>query len=185
VPPADGKAGETDDEQSPRSRWAAALPYIGTAFALLAAGLCIAELTRRWKEQQKQLTRDRLKETAAAYALRRLGKPQPTAEHVRVVLQEFLRRRFAMPPGEVMPLDALERLGAAGIDDEMAQKCANVLEKCAAVEFSSGVATASTAELAASAQEVVRKLAAVSLTNPAAEGKAPPQRAALAASTVW
>ena len=74
-------------------------------------------------------------------------------------VQDFLRRRFALPPGEVTPRDAEGCLRRAGVEEGLARACADLLETCAAAEFAPGVASVSPDELSAYAGRLIDQLA--------------------------
>jgi hypothetical protein len=90
-------------------------------------------------------------------ALLRLRTPNLSVADVRQAVQDFLRARFDLPPGEVTPKDAEECLRQAGYGEKLARECAEVLSGCDAAEFAPGLARPA-AELAAKADEVVRSI---------------------------
>lgn len=79
----------------------------------------------------------------------------PTAAQVSAAVQDFLRARLDMPPGEITPDEATQRLLRAGYPVELAERCAEVLRACAALQFAPGAASEGASELAASADRLL------------------------------
>jgi hypothetical protein len=91
----------------------------------------------------------------AVVALPAIAQPAPTFAEVRRTLQDFLRRHFRLPPGEVTPHDAAECLLRDSVPAGLARSFAALLETCEAAEFAPGVAKASPADLATYAQQLM------------------------------
>ncbi len=89
--------------------------------------------------------------------LLRLRAPNLSVPDVRQAVQDFLRARFDLPPGEVTPKDAEDCLRQAGYGEKLARECAEVLSGCDAAEFAPGLARPA-AELAAKAEEVIHSI---------------------------
>ena len=117
---------------------------------------------------------DRVRECRQAIeqARQRLRTGTPTAEEVSAAVQDFLRARLDMPPGEITPDEATQRLLRAGYPVELAERCAEVLRACAALQFAPNAASEGASELAASADRLLSDI----LTTP-------PRRPHVAAAT--
>jgi hypothetical protein len=69
--------------------------------------------------------------------------PSPTFATVRTTLQEFLRRHFHLPSGEVTAADAEACLRRGGVPEGLARSFAALLDTCETAEFAPGVVNAS------------------------------------------
>ena len=87
---------------------------------------------------------------------------QRRAAEVSAAVQDFLRARLEMPPGEITPDDATQRLLRAGYPVELAERCADVLRACAALQFAPNAVSEGSSELAASADRLLSDI----LTTP-------------------
>src|SRR5262249_58156358 len=86
--------------------------------------------------------------------------PAPTFAGVRQTLQDFLRRRFHLPPGEVTPHDAAECLRHGGVPEGLARSFGALLETCDTAEFAPGVVSTSPSDLAAYARQLMNQIMA-------------------------
>jgi hypothetical protein len=86
--------------------------------------------------------------------------PPPTFADTRQKLQDFLRRHFRLPPGEVTPLDAEEHLRRGGVSPGLARSFAALLDTCETAEFAPGVVNASPSELATYARQLMGQIVA-------------------------
>ena len=86
--------------------------------------------------------------------------PPPTFAEVRQTLQDFLRRHFQLPPGEVTPHDAEESLRRGGVSEGLARSFAALLETCETAEFAPGVVNTLPSELAAYARRLMDQILA-------------------------
>jgi hypothetical protein len=75
-------------------------------------------------------------------------------------LQDFLRRHFRLPPGEVTPLDAEEHLCRGGVSAGLARSFAALLDTCETGEFAPGVVNTTAPELAAYARQLMSQIVA-------------------------
>jgi hypothetical protein len=101
----------------------------------------------------------RLQQMAAGEIGRQLSSRVQSVQEVRELLQQALRARFGLPPGEITPHDAAERLRQAGADDRLADACAELLATCAATEYAPGADPVSVPELAARTERLIGQLA--------------------------
>jgi hypothetical protein len=150
--------------------WAGALLFWGGlnfAVVLAAAGLLLA--ARRWRRFRAGRAARVERRQAVHATLERLRADHLLAAEVREAVQDFLRTQLGLPPGEVTPQDAEERLTRAGYDPALARDCAAVLRDCEAAAFAPGVPRPAAADLAAAAERVVR---AVLAARPAAAAPA-------------
>jgi hypothetical protein len=86
--------------------------------------------------------------------------PAPTFAGVRQTLQDFLRRRFHLSPGEVTPHDAAECLRRGGVPEGLARSFGALLETCDTAEFAPGVVSTSPSDLAAYARQLMNQIMA-------------------------
>jgi hypothetical protein len=126
---------------------------LATAVCLAVVGMRYVRRRRAVRKQQSQLRQ------AVAEVHVGLGTQTATVAEVRRVVQDFLRRTFDMPPGEVTPADAEHCLRQAGVPEGLVRSCAALLETCAAAEFAPGVA-ATPADLNAYARRLLEQIAA-------------------------
>jgi hypothetical protein len=75
-------------------------------------------------------------------------------------LQDFLRRHFDGPPGEVTPQDAGECLRRRGVPEGLARSFAALLDTCATAEFAPGVVNTTAADLATYARQLMDQVMA-------------------------
>jgi hypothetical protein len=120
------------------------------AVVLLLWGLGI------FRRRHAAVVEERQRHQAAAEVRSQLHTPAPTAAGVRQLLADFLRARFQMPPGEITPHDAAERLREAGIHTRLSREFAELLEHCVAAEFAPGLMAASGADLAVRADRLIQ-----------------------------
>jgi len=90
---------------------------------------------------------------------RQLTQHVQSVHDVRELFQQALRARFDLPPGEITPHEAAERLRQAGVDAGLADVCAELLATCSAVEFAPGGAAVSVPELAARTERLIGQIA--------------------------
>jgi hypothetical protein len=127
----------------------------GLALLLIFITLCYVAWRYRWfGERRVPAVRPRQVMDAARL---RLHAPHLTVADVRRALQDFLRARFNLPPGEVTPKDAEDCLRQSGYGEQLAHECADVLSGCDAAEYAPGLARPA-AELAALADGVIRSI---------------------------
>jgi hypothetical protein len=86
--------------------------------------------------------------------------PGPTFDGLRQSLQEFLRRHFGVPPGEVTPYDAECYLIQGGVKEGLARSFAAVLETCETAEFAPGIVSTTPSELEAYARRLKDEIVA-------------------------
>jgi hypothetical protein len=86
--------------------------------------------------------------------------PAPTFAEVRQKVQEFVRRYFRLPPGEVTPHDAEACLLRGGVPQGLARSLAALLETCDTAEFAPGVANTSPSDLAVYARQLTDQILA-------------------------
>ena len=125
--------------------------------AVLAGGL-MGRTVRRLKRQRAGFVIAQQQRREVSAARQQLHSTVRSATQVREVLHQLLRGRYGMPPGEITPSDAFEKLRQAGVPEELARECEVLLETCAAAEFAPGLATVSPAELSAAADRLVAHL---------------------------
>jgi hypothetical protein len=137
------------------------LPWAEGAMVLgLAAGAAVWGL-RRLRRRRPVVARPVVTRTR-----RERTVPPKTFAGVRQTLQDFLRRHFQLPPGEVTPRDAGECLRRGGVPDGLARSFAALLETCETAEFAPGVVNTSPADLAAYARRLMDQVIAA-LPTPA------------------
>jgi hypothetical protein len=151
--PADEKA--TTENQSP---FALALPWLGMNLVILLGVVGSWLLTRRWRQLQSRWIVRTEGQVRISACHKKLNGPHLTVTEVRTTLQDYLRSRFHLPPGEITSQDAREALERAGLGQELAQACAEVLNGCEAAEFAPGPGRAGAADLALAAEKVMRAL---------------------------
>jgi hypothetical protein len=156
--PADTTAPVEEEAAPPGPSFlSAAAKWVGIPLGLL---LCVAGMVLARREFRKyrirRAARNREHQEMDA-ARQRLHAPHLSIDDVRRAMQDFLRARFALPPGEITPKDAEERLAQAGYGEKLARWCAEVMTRCEAAEFAPGSAPPA-AELAASAERVLRAI---------------------------
>jgi hypothetical protein len=100
---------------------------------------------------------DRQRLQTAQDVHRRLRTPvTASAASVRRLLTDFLRARLKMPPGEITPDDAAERLEQAGVNPLLARQFADLLDTCTTAEFAPGLVPIPPSDLAARADRLLR-----------------------------
>jgi hypothetical protein len=148
---ADAESGpDTARARHPSAAW------IGVSLTGVLAGVVAGwslQRRRRFASSPQPSARAELAE-----ALDRLRGPARSAAPIREVVQDFLRRRFQLPPGEITPHEAVEHLRKAGVGEGSIRGCAELLESCTAVEFAPGLRSPGVAELAAEAERVLRRI---------------------------
>jgi hypothetical protein len=77
---------------------------------------------------------------------------------VRQLLQEFLRKHFRLPPGEVTPRDAEEHLCRGGVAPGLARSFAALLDTCETAEFAPGVVNTTASDLAIYARQLMSQI---------------------------
>jgi hypothetical protein len=135
-----------------------ALPWLGLNLAVLLAAVAAWLLARRWRQVtvRRVVRNERQMQMHAAH--QRLHGPHLTVDDVRTALQDFLRGRLDLPPGEITPHDAQERIEREGLGSELAAAVAEVMRGCETAEFAPGLARPAAADLAAAADRVIRAL---------------------------
>jgi hypothetical protein len=129
----------------------------GYALALPLGTAALGYAAWRYHKRRERRVAPVSRRQAVDAALLRLRTPNLSVPDVRQAVQDFLRARFDLPPGEVTPKDAEDCLRQAGYGEKLARECAEVLSGCDAAEFAPGLARPA-AELAAKAEEVVRSI---------------------------
>jgi hypothetical protein len=134
---------------------------LAAAFALVA-GVFIGgwrrRTARRLRANKADRAADSQRQQAAGVLRQQLVSRVQTAHDVHELVQQALRARFDLPPGEITPKDAAERLCQLGVDGKLAHACANLLKTCAAAEFAPGVPALPLPELAAEAERLLAQL---------------------------
>jgi hypothetical protein len=125
--------------------------------AVLAGGL-LRRSVRRLKHRRAVVVVAQQQRREVGAARRQLHATVRSAAQVREVLHQLLRGRFNMPPGEITPSDAFEKLRQAGVAEGLARECEALLETCATAEFAPGLATVTPTELSAAADRLVARL---------------------------
>jgi hypothetical protein len=115
---------------------------------------------RRWRYRRAIQGHKHQVQRSIAEAKRRLQEGEPSFQVVRQVLQDFLRREFPLKTGEITPLDALECLRRAGLEEGLARAFAELLENCATGEFAPGLPSVAVSGVAASADRLLERLGA-------------------------
>jgi hypothetical protein len=129
----------------------------GYALALLLGAVALGYAAWRYRKRRERRIAPVSRRQAIDTARSRLRAPNLSVPDVRQAVQDFLRARFDLPPGEVTPKDAEECLRQAGYDEKLARACAGVLSGCDAAEFAPGLARPAM-ELAGKADEVLRSI---------------------------
>jgi hypothetical protein len=127
------------------------------ALALLLGSVALGYAAWRYRKQRERRAVPVSRRQAIDAVRSRLRAPNLSVPDVRQAVQDFLRARFDLPPGEVTPKDAEDCLRQAGYGEKLARECAEVLSGCDAAEFAPGLARPAT-ELAARADEVIRAI---------------------------
>jgi len=86
--------------------------------------------------------------------------PAPTFASVAQSLQDFLRRHFHCPPGEVTPHDAEECLRRGGVSEGLARSFAAALDTCETAKFAPGMVNTSPSDLANYARQLMDRIMA-------------------------
>jgi hypothetical protein len=128
-------------------------------FLVCTLGVAVVGL-RTFRKHRRQREAHRQHQAVLSEVRRELAEAEPTVAAVRQTVQDFLRRRFQLPPGEVTVAEARAGMRAAGVEEELAQAVADLLDTCVAAEFAPGTVTASPRELAAYAQRLIDRLGA-------------------------
>ncbi len=161
APPAPATAPSPDpavsvDEPEPGWRVDSLLPWAEGAMVLGLAACVGVWGVRRLRRRPKTRAVPR----ATARPVAAVAMPAPTFAAVRRTMQEFLRRHFRLPPGEVTPHDAADCLLRGGVPAGLARSFAALLETLEAAEFAPGVARASPADLASYARQLMDQVIA-------------------------
>ncbi len=127
---------------------------LATAVCLAVVGMRYVRRRRVVRQQQNQIRQ------AVAEVQLDLGTAKATVAEVRRVVQDFLRKNFDLPPGEVTPADAEDCLRRAGVPDGLVRSCAALLETCATAEFAPGLLATPPADLNAYARRLLAQIAA-------------------------
>lgn len=156
-PDAAPPAANADDLPAPSAldrlwAWAEAGLFLVCTLAVALVGL------RTFHKHRRRRAAHRQHQAVLSEVRRELEEGEPTVAAVRQTVQDFLRRRFGMPPGEVTAAEARERLKASGIEPELTQAVADLLDTCASAEFAPGTVTVSPPELAAYARRLIERL---------------------------
>jgi hypothetical protein len=141
-----------------RTLAAGALILTGLVVGLVLVGGHMRRSMRALRQQRENRALAAQQQRAAGEVRRQLHSSVQSFHDVRELLQHMLRTRFGMPPGEITPHDAAERLTQSGVDEGLAKACAELLETCTAAEFAPGLAPAPLAELAAQAEQLVVRI---------------------------
>jgi hypothetical protein len=144
----------------PATTWSDRL-LAGAEIALgLGTAVCLAVVGVRYVRRRRALHKQRtqLRQAVAEVKLG-LGTPTPTVAEIRRVVQDFLRRTFHLPQGEVTPADAEECLRQAGVPVGLIRSCVSLLETCATAEFAPGMVAESPTELNANARRLLEQIA--------------------------
>ncbi len=179
APPAQASA-PAPEEEAPELPVAEAgsdrlLAWAEVGLAAVCAVIATVWGVRAWKRRRLTRASRRRYQATMAEATRGLQSSAPTIEGVRQTMQDFLRRRFRLPPGEVTPRDAADCLRGAGVEEGLARACADLLETCATAEFAPGVVALSPTDLAAYARKLIDRLAsAPALAGALGAGATPP-----------
>jgi hypothetical protein len=161
-----------DDEPATGFRMDSFLPWAEGAMAV-AVALCLAA----WAVRRFRKPRPIAEPVAARPPLAHPPLPRPVARpatplpprqslssptfaDVRRSLQDFLRRHFRLPPGEVTPGDAEACLCRSGVSGGLARSFAALLDTCGTAEFAPGVVNTSPPELAAYARQLMSQILA-------------------------
>lgn len=127
----------------------------GLALLLSFITLCYIAWRYRWFGERRAAAVTSQQTMDAARL--RLHASHLSVADVRRAVQDFLRARFNLPPGEVTPKDAEDCLRQAGYGERLARECADVLTGCDAAEYAPGLARPA-AELATQADRVIRSI---------------------------
>jgi hypothetical protein len=160
APAAPPPAPATEDEPDEGFRVEMLLPWAEGAVAVACVGCVAAWGVRRVRRHRAARGQTAPARQVVAVARRGLSAPSPTFAGLRQTLQDFLRRYFRLPAGEVTPNEAVECLTRAGVATGLARSFAALLETCATAEFAPGVVEASPAEVAGYAQRLMDQIIA-------------------------
>jgi hypothetical protein len=142
--------------------------FLAAFAALVVLGGIGIGLRRRRPQRRQQAARKRQQRQTIEQARQRLHEPALTAADVSAAVQDCLRARLEMTPGEITPEEAAERLRQAGYPPELAESCAAMLRECATRQFAPDQASAAN-DLASSANHLLDDiLAAPPRQNPTA-----------------
>lgn len=148
------------DEPEGGFRFDSLLRWAEGAIALGCVACAAVWAVRRWRRRREGGVRREPLRAVVTEARRQLSAPAPTFAGVRQTLQDFLRRHFRLPPGEVTPHDAAEYLRRGGVPEGLARSFAALLDTCATGEFAPGVVNTSPSELAAYARQLMDQILA-------------------------
>jgi hypothetical protein len=161
-PPAPAAA----EEPRPRSFAESALPWAEGAMGVGLLACAAAWGVRRIRRQRGvvALAAPHVADASVAPVVARPRAeplaPAVTFAGVRQTLQDFLRRRLHLPPGEVTPHDAEEHLRHGGVAAGLARSFAALLDTCEAAEFAPGVVTTPPSDLADYARQLIKQVKA-------------------------
>jgi hypothetical protein len=127
----------------------------GLAIVGIVALAVVVGMRRGRSVRPKRGTPLRQRRQLIEQARQRLRTGSPTAAEVSAAVQDFLRARLEMPPGEITPTEAAQRLTRAGYPPELAERCAEVLRACADLQFAPGATTIGANELAGTADRLL------------------------------
>jgi hypothetical protein len=140
-----------------RAEWL--LPWAEGVMALAALACVVVGVARRLRGARPVAVSVEPARPAAVPRLKPLPPP-PTFAGVRQTLQDFLRRHFRLPPGEVTPHDAGESLRRGDVSEWLARSITALLETCETAEFAPGVVSTAPSELAAYARQLMDQILA-------------------------
>ncbi len=146
-------------EPAPASGLDALVPWLEGAMVVALAACAAVWAVRRLRRHPRPLARPAPASAAPAPRLAPLA-PAPTFAAVRETLQDFLRRHFRLPPGEVTPGDAEQCLRRGGVPEGLARSFAALLDTCETAEFAPGVVPTSPADLAAYGRQLMDQVIA-------------------------
>jgi BatD DUF11 like domain len=161
-----------DEEPAPGFRLDSLLPWAEGAMAVAALACVVAWGVRRLRGPRPAVAPVEPSRPAPPVALpqpiarpatpapRHQPVPPPTFAEVRQALQDFLRRHFRLPPGEVTSRDAGESLRRGGAPEGLARSFAALLDTCETAEFAPGVVNTSPSDLSAYARRLMDQVVA-------------------------
>jgi hypothetical protein len=139
------------------------IPAAALAIALgLVAAVLLRGRVRRWQARRSEKSANWRQRQATEAVHRSPTRQIQSAQDVRELLQNALRKWLHLPPGEITSQDASEKLRQAGVDRALADECAEILDACAAAEFGPGIESKLLSELTSRTQKVIGQISKVS-----------------------